>query len=142
VLLSKMHDQTTVDMEDTKKPAAILDYNMTKGAVDLFDQQITAYSCARRTSRWPWRMFYFLVDTACMNAFVCFDLSNPKWLDFANSRRLDKRRHFLMQQAGESLVKPLQSNVNISRRPSVSSAMHCLGLASAVLKKETKKKRG
>jgi hypothetical protein len=77
-VLSTMHDSIEVDtLTEEKKPYAILDYNSTKGAVDSFDQQIAYYSCARKTNRWPMRLFYFLLDTASYNAFVAFSLKNP-----------------------------------------------------------------
>jgi hypothetical protein len=35
----------------------VLDYNMTKGAVDAFDQEVSYYTCAHKTRRWPMRLF-------------------------------------------------------------------------------------
>ena len=70
-----------------------------------------------------------MIDTACSNAFVCFDTKNPKWKDFAASRRLDKRRHFIIE-VDKQLVMPLvesrSENINASRRPSIQTALKCL----------------
>jgi len=63
--MSTMHSQPEVDTEnEIHKPFAILDYNGTTGAVDSFDQQISCYSCARKSNRWPMRQFYFIIDCA------------------------------------------------------------------------------
>jgi len=40
------------------------------GAVDAFDQEVGYYTCARKTRRWPMRLFFFILNTACLNAFV------------------------------------------------------------------------
>jgi hypothetical protein len=59
VLLSTMHDQVEVDdTTEARKPFIILDYNSTKGAVDTFDEEISAYSSMRRTRRWPMRLAF------------------------------------------------------------------------------------
>ena len=106
VLLSTMHDQPQVDMDsEARKPYAILDYNSSKGAVDSFDQQISQYSCARKTCRWPRRILYFIVDTACFNPSVGFPMANAE----RKEQTLEKfdRRRLLMLQIGEELVMPL-----------------------------------
>jgi hypothetical protein len=99
LVMSTMHSQPEVDEDldsNAKKPYAVLDYNSTKGAVDTFDQLISNYSCARKTLRWPMRLFYFIVDTACVNALVAFKMQNPDWNNHHASTRLDKRRFFFV----------------------------------------------
>src|SRR5664279_3402526 len=103
--MSTMHNQPEVDTDsEARKPFAILDYNSTKGAVDSFDQQIGYYSCARKTNRWPMRLFYFIVDSACFNSSVVFRMSNDEWKGKEGKRR-DQRRLFLLQ-LGEQMVMP------------------------------------
>ena len=83
LLLSTMHEQP--DIDEQKKPIIVLDYNATKGAVDAFDQEVWYYTCARKTRRWPMRVFFFIVDTACLNAFVLWCIKNPQWKDHKRS---------------------------------------------------------
>lgn len=90
LLLSTMHKHPEVDTNKAKKPLMILDYNATKGAVDAFDQQVGYYTCARKTRRWPMRLFDFIIDAACLNAFVVWNLKNPQWKNHKGSTRLDK----------------------------------------------------
>lgn len=52
-----------------KKPFIVHEYNKQKCGVDVFNRGITNFSCARTTRRWPLRMFYFLIDIACWNAY-------------------------------------------------------------------------
>jgi len=62
---------------EKKKPQMILDYNATKGAVDTFDKMVKSYKSARSTRRWPMRLFLFLMDAACLNAFVVWFMTHP-----------------------------------------------------------------
>jgi len=131
VVLSTMHDQPEIDEGEARKPAVILDYNSTKGAVDSFDQKIGCYSCYRTSNRWPMRLFYFLVDTGCLNGFVVFTHKNPTWRNHKSANRLDKRRLFLID-VGEQLAMPFARQrsgmARIARRPQIARAMGALGL--------------
>lgn len=131
LLLSTMHEHPEVDTNEAKKPLMILDYNSTKGAVDAFDQQVGYYTCARKTRRWPMRLFYFIIDAACLNAFVVWNLKNPQWRNHKGSTRLDKRRLFLTEVA-DKLVQPLitqrASDPSISHQTSVAKAMFAIGV--------------
>jgi hypothetical protein len=53
----------------TKKPEIIYDYNKYKGGVDTFDHLIELNTCRRRTFKWTFNVFMFLVDTAVQNSF-------------------------------------------------------------------------
>jgi hypothetical protein len=101
ILMSTMHNKPEVDTDGRgRKPYMILDYNATKGAVDAFDQCISYYTCARQTRRWPMRLFFFLIDAACYNAFVIWKLTSEK-----PNKRVDRRRLFLTE-AGEKPIRP------------------------------------
>lgn len=132
VLLSTMHNRPEVFAEGQGcKPYMVLDYNMTKGAVDAFDQEVSYYTCAHKTRRWPMRLFYFIIDAACLNAFVLWNMNNPTWKDHKGSRRLDKRRLFLTE-AAHSLMMPMitarADNKSISHQPSVARALLSVGV--------------
>src|SRR5688572_12767372 len=105
LLLSTMHEHPEIDTNEAKKPLMVLDYNATKGAVDAFDQQVGYYTCARKTRRWPMRLFYFIIDAACLNAFVVWNLQKSQWKNHKGSTRLDKRRLFLTE-VDDKLVEP------------------------------------
>ena len=126
LLLSTMHDQPDVNDDEQKKPIMVLDYNATKGAVDAFDQEVGYYTCARKTRRWPMRLFFFIIDAACLNAFVLWTIKNPQWKDHNRSTRLDKRRLFLLEVA-DHFISPMiarrAADPSISHQPSVAKAM-------------------
>ena len=63
VLLSTLHNDNKVD-EETGLPEMILDYNVTKAAVDRVDQLCHNYSVQKRTKRWPLAYFYNCLNIA------------------------------------------------------------------------------
>lgn len=71
LLISSMHFHDDVDI-NTSKPEMILFYNSTKGGVDTFDQLCHSKTVARKTRRWPLRIFYGMLDAAGINSFVIF----------------------------------------------------------------------
>jgi len=93
------------------------------------------------------RLFYFIIDAACLNAFVVWNLKNPQWKNHKFSTRLDKRRLFLTEVA-DKLVEPLitqrASDPSISHQPPVAKAMLAIGVQPAPSRCATNpaKKRG
>ena len=90
---------------DARKPVVVLDYNSTKGAVDTFDRLTSYYTCSRKTLRWPMRVFYFIVDAACLNASVLLPMRNHQWQDEVTKKH-DSRWLYLLK-LGEQLVMPV-----------------------------------
>ena len=45
-------------------------YNQTKGGVDSHDHKCSLYTTTRKTNRWPMRIFYGIIDSTLVNAFV------------------------------------------------------------------------
>ena len=128
LLLFTMHDRVEVDHDnEAKKPFMVLDYNSTKGAVDAFDKVIKGYTCARGSRRWPMRLFFFVVDAACLNSFVIFSMIHSDW----RSQDSSKRRTFLTD-AAHDMIKPFihrrSINANISHIPTVARAMLAIGV--------------
>lgn len=78
ILLLSMHRSKEID-ELTKKPAIILDYNNTKGGVDLMDQLIGRTTCRRKVNRWPMACFFNLIDISALNAFIIYTYNYPDW---------------------------------------------------------------
>ncbi|XP_063324883.1 piggyBac transposable element-derived protein 3-like [Pelmatolapia mariae] len=107
LLLSPKHREPAVSDGEKKKQAAILDYNRCKGGVDNLDKVVGAYSCRRKTSRWPLALFYNLLDVSAYNAFVLWKARHPEW----ESTKTHQRRVFL-EELGHMPVTP-----EIARRP-------------------------
>ena len=73
ILLSTMHHGISIVEEDPKKrPEIIKFYNETKIGVDLVDQMVQTYTCKRQTRRWPFILFYNVLDIAALNAYTVF----------------------------------------------------------------------
>ncbi|XP_046905958.1 piggyBac transposable element-derived protein 4-like [Hypomesus transpacificus] len=102
LLISTRHTNDEISDRNNGKPPIVLDYNRNKGGVDNLDKVIAAYSCKRKTARWPLVIFSNIVDVSSYNAFVIWREVNPNWMP----RKRNKRRFFL-KQLGRALVTPL-----------------------------------
>ena len=58
ILLSTVHSDTAVNVDEQKKPHMIMYYNKYKIGVDTMDQMVSRYTCHRRTQRWPLAIFF------------------------------------------------------------------------------------
>lgn len=102
ILLSSMHHDAEISAEEHKKPQIILDYNSTKGGVDNLDKLVQAYSCQRKTNRWPLVVFFDILDIAAVNGMIIWCLCNPDWQE--NNRR---RRRMFIKELAKQLTQPL-----------------------------------
>lgn len=100
VFLSTMHKDDAND-EETGKPKILTFYNQTKEGVEHFVQLCQSYTTARKTGRWPLRVFYGMLDQSAINAMIIFSMANQEWkIDRTNSRRS------FLKELGLNLVKP------------------------------------
>ncbi|XP_051162149.1 piggyBac transposable element-derived protein 4-like [Leptopilina boulardi] len=91
--------------EESGKPEMILFYNRTKGGTDSFDQKCHQYTVARKTNRWPVRMFYGMLDQAGVNSFVLFNLNQ----DNRPMKRLEYLMELSLQLVHPYLVRRLET---------------------------------
>ena len=84
--------------EDTGKEEINVFYNQENGGVDSHDQMCSLCTTARKTNRWPMRLFYGIIDSTALNALVIFTKNIPKFLSAANTARCEtgysQLRHF------------------------------------------------
>ncbi|XP_072390737.1 uncharacterized protein [Diabrotica undecimpunctata] len=90
-----MHYDDAVD-EETGKPEIMMDYNKTKGGVDVVDKMCEAYNCARATRCWPMVIFYSAMNVAGINSYIIYT---------SNTRTKFDRRKFL-ENLGFQLLSP------------------------------------
>lgn len=100
LLLSTMHAGNSNIGKNTGKPEIIECYNMTKGAVDTFDQMCGHMNTSRKTKRWPLCIFYGMLNIAGINAYVLYCYNNIKI-----GKKPITRREFLME-LHKSLIEP------------------------------------
>ena len=81
--------------DDTGKEEIKVFYNHEKDGVDSHDQMCSLYSTARKANRWPMRLFYGIIDSAALNAFVIFTENVP---NFGENKK-EKRQKFLKELA-------------------------------------------
>lgn len=113
LLISSDHMNKNVSDDESKKPLMILDYNKTKGGVDLADKFVATYTCKRKTNRWPVALFSYMIDTSALNGLIIFSQLFPDW----NNDVRHKRRLYLIE-LGQALINPLILNRNVSPRSS------------------------
>jgi hypothetical protein len=100
ILMSSLHEQNEIEeSHDDKKPAIILEYNRTKGAVDNLDKIVRTYSVVRKSRRWPMALFGNLVDMAAYNAYVVFQAI---WPD--HNRNKSHRRRLFLHSLGMEMI--------------------------------------
>lgn len=95
ILLSSMHHDAVVDINQASKPEIILHYNETKSGVDNLDHLVRSYTCKRKIKRWPMTIFFNIVDCAAVAGYVVWCTKFPDW----NAGKKDKRRMFLKDLA-------------------------------------------
>jgi len=91
VFLSTIHSEKKRD-EATGKEEINVFYNREKGGVDSHDQMCNLYTTARKTNRWPMRLFYGIIDSAALNAFLIFTENVPIF-----GEHKEKRQKFLKE---------------------------------------------
>ena len=85
-------------------------YNRTKFGVDLLDLWSSNYSTALQTCRWPFDIFYRLLDVSTSNAYVVRLSPQPQ--------KRETRFHFIKKLA-EQLTRPYmerrEKNIHLQR---------------------------
>ena len=84
--------------EWTKKPQVILDYNLGKTGVDVSDQMTTYYQTRRKCVKWYQTLFWHLVDTAVVNAFLVWKILGGQ--ERANRSQLQFRKDLIRDWFG------------------------------------------
>lgn len=117
LLISSMHDVGEVD-ENSGKPLMILDYNHTKIGVDMVDQLSANYNVARNTRRWPQVIFYALLNTSGINAFVIYNCNQKNETDRILRRRFLTNlaiglteNHLRRRHTDEHLPRPIRTRI-------------------------------
>jgi hypothetical protein len=131
ILISSEHYKIAVNPQNDFKPDIIEFYNKTKGfqikiiisycsseiftikfylvmkgSVDALDQKIEKYTCRRKTLRWTFNVFMYMLDVAAINSTVLYSLKNPE-LSHNRFRRVQ------LGELAVSLIKP-QAEVRLS----------------------------
>lgn len=65
-----MRKQSDGSSKAVSCPRAVKLYNENMGGVDLHDQKRNMYSCTRRSRKWWYRLFYFMLDVAVGHAHI------------------------------------------------------------------------
>ena len=73
LLISSLHPKFNLKPDcPKKKPEIIQYYNCTKFGVDVFDQKIERNTVRRKTNRWTYNVFMWMIDAAVQNSFSIY----------------------------------------------------------------------
>ncbi|XP_028982645.1 uncharacterized protein LOC114841719 [Diachasma alloeum] len=72
LLVSSLHETAGIN-SDTGQPEVLTMYKETKGGTKGFDQFCREYTTARKTHRWPMRLWYTMLDQAGVNAMILYN---------------------------------------------------------------------
>lgn len=78
--------QSDQEENSNTKPPVNLRYNAAKAGVDNLDQATREFSFARKTSRWPLRFVYDILELSVYNAYIIYTLKNPTERNVKHSR--------------------------------------------------------
>ncbi|XP_037882974.1 piggyBac transposable element-derived protein 4-like [Glossina fuscipes] len=70
LLLSTLHHNAEIDVNNKNKSTINTFYNTTKVGVNLLDQMAQSFTARRKTNRWPNVLFYNLVDVCAIAAKI------------------------------------------------------------------------
>ena len=113
-MISTIHDNTMVPIqrrsrfaeggrEVISKPQCIVEYNRHMGGVDLSDQMISYYSFSHRSVKWWKRVFFHLIDTTIVNAYILYSQSTQSSRKLTHVNFRIELAKSLFQQAGEEI---------------------------------------
>ena len=97
--------------KDVNCPAVVTKYNANMGGVDRADQMRTAYP-SRKSRKWWKYIFWFLFDTALVNALICISES-PNHVTKTRSGKVLKRTQLEFR---ENFARQLISNYRGTRK--------------------------
>ena len=60
--------------EEIEKPLVMSDYTENMGAVDKADHYCASYSFSRKTLRWWWKLFFWMLEVSLVNSFILYRL--------------------------------------------------------------------
>ena len=77
LVLTTMHNQLKLSVDERKKPHALVFYDHTKAGVDVVDLISAKMLTRMKRRRWTLNIFAFMLDTACTNAKTIVKENTP-----------------------------------------------------------------
>lgn len=118
-MLSTLYDNTTKTVrriikkgvtENVKKPTVVCKYNKSMGGVDISDHYISSYAFTRKSLKWWRKVFFWLIETGIVNAFLLYNMNEGQ----GKVRQRKFRKELIKQLVGNL------RNLNKRGRPSQS----------------------
>jgi hypothetical protein len=101
----KMVDSISSNPNNTrKKPATVMLYNKTMGAVDNVDKTTKPYQTVRKTLKWYKKVVFYLIDVPIYNSHVVYGEVNP-------DKRVPYKKYL------EEMVEEILKTYPVTRKP-------------------------
>jgi len=81
--------------------------------VDSHDEMCSLYTTARKTNRWPMRLFYGITDSAALNAFVIFTENVPNFGEY----KKEKRQNLLKELVLALIIPHARQRFEVKQTP-------------------------
>jgi hypothetical protein len=107
-------------------PPALKLYTRYMGGVDRSDRMVRTYSVSRRSKKWWFRLFYYLVDTAVANSFVLYHNSpnHPKITELEYIKKLSLALIGTFSKEGKVQPHPQRKKTKGSAPPRLTAGNH------------------
>ena len=109
-------------------PQSVLEYTKCMGGVDRFDRSRGHYSVSHNAIRWWVRIFYFLIDSAAVNAFILFQSVHPEKPTTAMTFRVDLFREMVCGQSFQRRTSSLEGSSFMKYRLSGQKRVKMMGV--------------
>jgi len=114
--------------EDNGKEEINVFYNQEKSGVDSHDQMCSLYTTARKTNRWPMRLFCEMIDSTALNPFAVFTENVPNF----GQHKKDKRQKFLEELALALIILHARQTLEVQQTlQDVKKIIHSCGILPA-----------
>ena len=128
--LDVMRTQKDGSWMSIKCPQPVAQYTRRMGGVDRFDQKRSFYEVGRKSKRWWLRIFYFLLDSAIVNAFILRNIFHKQ----APVKIIDLKRMLAQELCGTfcSRKRPSSHFSNFSKKSKANAPTKELGVPLAI----------
>ena len=107
-------------------PPALKLYTKYMGGVDRSDRMVRTYSVSRRSKKWWYRLFYYLLDTAIANSYILYHNSpnHPKMTELEFVKKLSLALIGSFSKENKVQPHPQRKRSKVAIPPRVTAGNH------------------
>jgi hypothetical protein len=107
-------------------PPSLKMYTKYMGGVDRSDRMVRTYSVSRRSKKWWYRLFYYLVDTSIANSFILYHNStnHPRITELEFVKQLSLALIGAFSKKDKVQPHPQRKRTNVRTPPRLTAGNH------------------